>query len=124
MAIPNTSLAFLAGAATGVGTFFDEANSYIGVGDGTDAFIDTQTDLVGTNQLRKKVDPGYPIVTGAEITYRATFAPSEANFAWQEWGVFNNSAGGVMLCRVLESNGTKQNNQTWVLEVTLSLENA
>jgi len=100
---------------------FDSSNAYIGVGNGTAAFSPTQTDLQGTSKFRKPMDPGYPTVTGNVMTFKATFNPSEANFAWNEWGVFNAATGGTMLNRKVASLGTKDNTQTWVLTVQITL---
>lgn len=120
MALTTAGVNFLAQSAIGQGTFFNNANARIGVGDGTTAFAVAQTDLQGTNKLRKAMDSGYPTVAAPVVTFKSTFAQSEANFAWNEWGIFNAATGGVMLNRVVESNGTKQNNQTWVLEVAIT----
>ena len=120
MAITTAALNFIAGAITGTGTMFNNANARIGVGDGTAAFAAGQTDLVGANKLRKGMDVGYPTVAGPVVTFRSTFAPSEANFAWNEWGVFNASSAGTMLSRLVQTNGTKLPNQTWILEVTIT----
>lgn len=119
MALTNAGRDFIAGAITGTGTFFNNANARIGVGDGTAAFAATQTDLQGTNKFRKGMDAGYPTVTGNVLTFRSTFAGDEANFAWQEWGVFNAASGGTMLNRLVEYNGTKLAGQTWIFEVEL-----
>lgn len=120
MALTNAGVNFIANAIVGQGTFFNASNAYIGVGNGSGAFSATQTNLLGGNVLRKKVDSGYPVVAPPAVTFRATFEPTEANFAWNEWGIFNGLSGGVMLNRVVESNGTKQSNQTWVLEVSVT----
>lgn len=120
MALTTTGVRQLAQLAAGQGTPFNNANTYLGVGNGSTAFAVSQTDLLGSSKLRKPVDVGYPTVSGATAKYRATFAPGEANFAWNEWGIFNAGSGGVMLNRVVESNGTKQSNQTWVLEVDVT----
>ena len=90
------------------------------VGDGGDAFSIAQTDLMGANKLRKVMDTDYPILTPPTVTFRSTFRTNEANFDWKEWGVFNAASGGVMLNRVVESNVTKQDNQTWILEVAIT----
>lgn len=113
---------------TGI-TAFDNTNAYLGVGDSTTAAADTQTDLVAsTNKLRKAMDATYPqhsdstSSAGAKtITFRATFSTSDANFAWQEWAVFNASTAGRMLNRKVESLGTKTSASTWVLTITLTL---
>lgn len=120
MALTTAGVNYIAQAITGLGTPFNQTNAYLGVGDGTAAFAASQTNLLGTNKVRKVVDGGYPIVTPPTVTFRSTFAPGEANFAWEEWGIFNDGTGGVMLSRVLESNGTKQSNQTWILEVAIT----
>ena len=120
MALTTAGINYLAQAAIGQGVIFNNANAKIGVGDGTTAFAVSQTDLQGTHKARKGMDADYPKSNPPVATFRATFNPSEANFAWNEWGIFNASTGGVMLSRVVESNGTKQSNQTWVLEVAIT----
>lgn len=112
-------------------TFFNNANAAIGVGDSTTAAADTQTDLsAATNKLRKAMDATYPLhsdsnsVAGAKsVSLRSTFATTDANWVWNEWGVFNSptAATGRMLNRKVEALGTKTSAATWVLTVTLSL---
>ena len=96
------------------------ANAHIGVGDGTTAFAAGQTDLQGTNKVRRAMNTGYPTRTANSITLQATFGTEDANFDWNEWGVFNSSSGGNMFCRKVESLGTKTNSATWQLSVTLT----
>ena len=106
-------------------TPFNNANSYIGVGDSTTAHAAGQTDLVAaTNKLRKAMDATYPSGAANVITFRSTFGTGDANFAWQEWGVFNAAAAGTMLNRKVESLGTKTNTQTWQFTVTLTFTTA
>ena len=103
-------------------TPFDENNSYIGVGNGTDPEDPSQTGLTGTQKYYKKVDSGYPKISGNQITFRATFNIDEANFTWNEWTVANgDSDNAVNLNRKVESLGTKTSNQVWILEITLSI---
>lgn len=112
-------------------TFFNNANAAIGVGDGTAAAADTQTDLqAAANKLRKAMDATYPQHTDStatagskSITFKSTFASADANFAWQEWGIFNSptAATGRMLNRKVEALGTKASGTTWTLTITLSL---
>lgn len=122
MAITEAGVSFLAQAITGEGVLFNAANTRIGVGNGNTAFNKAQTDLQGGSTFRKSVDVGYPIVNAPSVSFKATFRQNEANFAWNEWGIFNAASGGVMLNRVVESNGVKQDNQTWVLEVEITFE--
>jgi len=125
MGLSNVGRDFIAQAIINDGspTFFDNANAYIGVGNGTTAFEKTQTDLVGANKVRKKVDADYPIRSANAIDFRATYGANDANFDWEEWGVFNASTGGVMLNRKVENLGTKASGSIWVLTVTITVNN-
>lgn len=106
----------------GTGTLFDNTNSYLGVGDSTTAFSASQTDLqAATNKLRKAMDATYPTLATNVLTFKSTFATTDANFAWQEWGIFNASTAGTMASRKVESLGTKTSAATWVLTATLTL---
>lgn len=106
-------------------TAFNNANSYIGVGDSTTAHAVGQTDLqAATNKMRKAMDATYPSGATNVITFRSTFATSDANWAWQEWGIFNAAAAGTMLSRKVESLGTKTNTQTWQFTTTLTFTTA
>lgn len=122
MALTNAGRDEIAKLLIGTGTNFANANARIGVGDSTTAFAATQTDLqAATNKLRKAMDATFPTVSGNVITLKSTFAAADANFAWQEWGVFNAATAGTMLNRVVENNGTKLSGQTWVFQVTLTV---
>ncbi len=98
---------------------FGSASAYLGVGDGTTAFSAAQTDLAGSNRARKAMDASYPQRTGNVITFRSTFATTDANWVWNEWGVFNAASSGTMLNRKVESLGTKSGG-TWTPTVTFS----
>jgi hypothetical protein len=124
MAITNAALTYLANIVSGIGTPFNTANTYIGVGDSTTAFGIEQVDLQGTNKSRVIMDPTYPQVSGATVTYRATFGTDVGNFPWQEWGIFNAPTGGVMLNRTVENNGAKLSNQTWIFTVAVTFATA
>lgn len=106
-------------------TAFNNANAYIGVGDSSTAFAVGQTDLqAASNKTRKAMDATYPSGASNVITFRSTFATGDANYAWNEWGVFNASSAGTMLQRKVESLGTKTNTQTWQFTVTLTFSTA
>lgn len=111
-------------------TYFNNAQAAIGVGDSTTAAAATQTNLqAATNRVRVAMDATYPthtdgVVAGAaSISFRSTFGSSAANWAWQEWGVFNSAtdATGRMLNRRVESNGTKASGASWQFTVSLSI---
>lgn len=122
------------GAATG---YYSNANAYISVGDNSGtAAADTQTELqAATNRTRKAMDATYPLHTDTtgtagskSIVFRSTFATTDANYVWNEWGIFNGpgtggppTTGGRMLNRKVEALGTKTSAATWVLTITLSL---
>ena len=103
---------------------FVNSSARIGVGDSAAAFSSSQTDLLASsNKIRKGMDPGFPTITGNALTFRATFNTSEANFAWQEWGVFNAASGPTMLNRKVESLGTKAPSQSWQITCVLTVNN-
>lgn len=115
----------VASTTTAASTPFNNANTHIGVGDSATAYAAGQTDLVAaTNKLRKAMDSTYPQTATNVITARSTFATGDANWAWNEWGLFNASSSGTMLNRKVESLGTKTNTQTWQFTVTLTVTTA
>lgn len=105
-------------------TPFNNANAYIGVGDSVTAYAATQTDLIGTNKFRKAMDATFPSGAANVIAFRSTFALADANFAWNEWAVFNAAAAGTMLNRKQEALGTKASTQSWVFTGTLTVTTA
>lgn len=122
MPLTNTGRDFLVASAVVPATLpFNNANSRVGVGNGATVFAAAQTDLQGASKVRKAVDATFPTVVGNVMTFRATFGTGEANFAWEEWGIFNDAAAGTMLNRKQESLGTKPNTQTWQFTVTLTV---
>lgn len=122
MPLTTTGLNLVASIVGGVSQPLSGANAYIGVGDSQTAFDVSQNDLVGSSKLRKGMSSGFPSTVPPAITFKAVFEQGEANFNWEEWGIFNAASGGTMLVRRQETNGAKQNNQVWTLEVTLTFE--
>lgn len=131
MPITNAGVLLIAADLIGEAiTDYSNANAYLGVGDNAPtptAFAATQTDLIGTQKLKKAMSSGYPTRSGAGLTFRALFGTADANFAWNEWGVFNGSGTGtagptgvVMLNRKVESLGTKTSSEAWQLTVTVT----
>jgi len=115
----DTIAAMLIGEAI---TPFDAANAHIGVGDSAIAFAVGQTDLLGANTLRKAMEATYPLRAGNLLSFRSLFSMAEANFAWDEWGVFNQVAANIMLNRMVEALGSKTSAQAWQLTVELTVE--
>ena len=111
--------AMLLGEAT---TDFTNAATYIGVGDSTTAFAAAQTDLqAATNKFRQGMVAANPSRVDNVITLNALFATGDANFAWEEWGIFNAAAAGTMLQRKVEALGTKTSAQSWALTLTITV---
>lgn len=111
-------------------TYFNNAQSAIGVGDSATAASVTDTDLLAsTNKLRKAQNASFPAHTdgtGApaqSIQWQSTFGTAEANWAWQEAGVFNSAtaATGRMLNRKVTSMGTKTSSSSWQITFTISI---
>lgn len=126
MALTTAGRNFIAAAIVNSGspTFFSNANAHLGVGDSNTAFSASQTDLqAATNKLRKAMESTYPTLATNVITLRSLFGTSDANFAWEEWAVFNASSSGTMLSRKVESLGTKTSAQSWQLtaDVTVAI---
>lgn len=123
MAITNAGAVLAAQALINdSATFLNNANAYLGVGDSTTAFSAAHTDLqAATNKLRKAMDATYPQRSSNVLTFRSTFGTSDANYAWQEWAVFNASSSGTMFSRKVESLGTKTSAQTWILTATVTV---
>lgn len=120
----NTGLTDIGNGLTssGLATPYTNANANIGVGDSSTAAAVGQTDLqAATNKLRKVMDATYPTVSNGVYTFRSTFATSDANFAWQEWAVFNAAAAGRMLNRAVSSLGTKTSAQSWQFTITITI---
>jgi hypothetical protein len=117
------------GTATGgqTLTYFNNGNAHIGVGDSSTAAAASQTDLqAASNKTRIAMDATYPQHTdgttaGAlSIVFRITAGSGVANFAWNEWGIFNASSGQRMLNRKVFTGGTKASGAVWVFTVTLT----
>lgn len=103
-------------------TAFDNANAKIGAGDSVTAFDAAQTDLqAAANKFRQGMEATYPQRSANVLTFRALFATGDANFAWQEWGIFNAAAAGTMMNRVVASLGTKTSAQSWQMTATITL---
>ena len=122
MALTNAGAIALAAYAIGDGSVTNLAsgNAYLGVGDSTTAFSAAHTDLqAATNKLRKLCTT----VSRASgvLTFVTTFGTSEANFAWEEVGVFNASSAGTMVGRKVQALGTKTSASSWQLTKTVTV---
>ena len=104
-------------------TPYNNANARIGVGTSNEPENVSQTGLIatGANVFYKKMEAGYPQVTGRNIIFKSTFDNTEANFAWNEFSIVNGTGvGGVAFNRKVQSLGTKTTG-IWSLQVTISV---
>lgn len=132
MALVNPGRDFIAAAIVKLGvdtadqvlTWFDNAHAALGVGDSAAAFSVAHTDLqAATNKLRKAMLATFPSRAANVLTFKSNFATGEANFAWEEVGVFNSAtaATGTMLSRSVATLLTKTSAVAVDLTHTLTL---
>lgn len=111
-----------------LGTAFNNANAAIGVGDGTTAAAAGDTNLSAvSNAYRQAMDATFPTISTSTITFKVTVGTGNANFHWQEWGVFSGvgtgspPSGGTMLNHKVTDLGTKTSAASWAFTVTITL---
>lgn len=100
---------------------FDNTNARLGVGNSSTAEQATDTDLIGGSTFYGTMEATYPLHTTQKITFKMVAASGDANFAWEEYVVKQNTSS-ICLNRKTSSQGTKSSGQTWTLtfEITLS----
>lgn len=105
------------------GTAFNNANAYIGIGDSNTAPAVGQTDLqAATNKLRKAMQATFPSRASQVVTFESIFGTSDANWSWEEIGLFNASTAGTMFSRALVSSPfTKTSAISVTVDYTLTL---
>jgi hypothetical protein len=104
------------------GTAFNNANSYIGVGDSSATALASQTGLqASSNKYYNGMDASYPTSgSNQQMVFRSTFPQNVANFAWNEITAANGSSDSAMnLNRLVQSMGTKTS--AWTRQVTLTI---
>jgi len=107
----------------------DATHTRIGVGDGTTAVANTDTDLSALSGSTHRL---FNVVTGAgtvgtlTLAFVASFATGDANFHWQEFGIdVGNTAQGTTVASLLfnhalSDQGTKPNTQVWTATATIT----
>lgn len=97
------------------------------VGNSTATHATNQTWMQGASSTMKAMDATYPSRATNVLTFRATFSTAEANFAWNEWGIWNSTsttdANANMLNRKVEdpSLGTKTSAQSWQITADITI---
>lgn len=119
----NSGIQNLWNLATSLGgTAWANANTNLGVGDSSTAEAATQTALQGASQAYEKQLAGFPSLANETISFKSSFGPAEANFAWNEFDIVTASGtGGTALNRKVSAQGTKTSGQNWTLEVDVTL---
>lgn len=108
-------------AGTG-GTKYDNTNAHIIVGTGTTAASASDTEATFTSGVKKGMDTGYPTYGSSQtVTFQATYGGTEANQAWNEFGVLNAATGGKLLNRKVSNQGTKASGQIWQVQLQITL---
>lgn len=106
----------------------NQANTYIGVGNGTATASASDTALFGDTQTFVQCESGFPVIDQANpntLQVKATFGPSTGNHEWNEWTIANGNPSNVpaghdsnsvvLFNRRVETMGTKAQNATWVI---------
>lgn len=111
-------LNLLTGAAE---TAFNNANSYIGVGDSNTAASASQTGLqAASNKTYKAMEATYPTIAAQTVTFRSVFGTADANYAWEEFTIASgNSDTADNLNRKVSAQGTKASGQTWTVDAQI-----
>lgn len=102
-------------------TAFDNANAYVGVGDGDAGFNSSHTDLQGSHKLRRGMKTGKPDQTNNQMVFEARFLEADATFHWKEGAIFNHESSGIMMNRFLDDQGVKPADEIWDYEITVTV---
>lgn len=114
----------------GGGQGYDNTHTRIGVGNASTAATATDTDLGAAagagNRYFQVMDATFPSRAAQTLTFKATFASANGNFAWNEWGIDQGTASGTtvtapMLNHKIPSGGlgTKASGAAWAFTVTV-----
>jgi hypothetical protein len=86
---------------------------------------------MSTNSYPTHSTVNYATSSGArQALFQSKFTSSEGNFAWKEWGIWNDPVSsdvngdfdtGIMLNRKVQALGTKTSAAVWTFTATLSL---
>lgn len=99
---------------------YDNANSLIGVGDGTAIATPNQTALAGGTYSFAAMETGFPSLGAQAARFKSSFGAAIANHAWYEWTIVNGTVSDKNMNRKAENLGVKASG-TWTLEVSVTL---
>lgn len=118
----NTGLQLIGDLIIGALTTPTWAAAYIGVGDSSTAESASQTGLVAsTNKAYAAMVSTYPKRSGQQLQFKSSFAAGVASFAWNEAAVYTGNGTGTVLNRKVGSWGTKGANDTYDIEIDITL---
>lgn len=112
---------------------WDTTHIGVGVGNSSTAASAAQSDLQGASKRYNQADAGFPTTGSQSFITQATFDTTEANFAWEEYGIIipdttstftegaTKPSSYILLNRKATSLGTKTSAQSWVFTVTITL---
>lgn len=95
------------------------AMSHMGAGDDNTAPAAGQTDLI-SSLVRVALDSTTQ-TGGNTVVYVATFGAGVGTGSWEEVGIFNAAAAGVMLDRLLTGTKVKAAGETFEVTITLTI---
>jgi hypothetical protein len=103
-------------------TTYTNGATYIGVGDSDTAAAATQTGLqAASNKAWAGMNATYPSRTAQTVTFQATFATDEANFAWNELSIgLADDDSGANLNRKVQAMGTKALGTAWTVDCAIT----
>jgi hypothetical protein len=122
-----SALLISTGVGSGTARPYNSTGAYFVVGNSTATHATNQTFTQGAATTMKGMDATYPSRATNVITFRSTFSTGEANFAWNEWGIWNSTsttdANANMLNRKVEdpSLGTKTSAQSWQITADVTI---
>lgn len=106
----------------------------LGTGNGAGTAAVGDTDLSAsagsTNRWFQIMDATFPSVSAGVITFKATFASADGNYAWNEWGIDigtptvtsgNTVAATLLNHKTSASLGTKTAGSSWAFTATITL---
>lgn len=114
----------------GTGNLIASTTARVGAGNGSTAFAIGDTDLSAAAGSANRWFQTCTVTTPSNVlTFAATFASADGNFAWNEWGIdigtatvsSANTVNAVLLNRKVASNGTKASGQTWNATATITI---
>lgn len=112
----------------GTGNLISTTTARVGAGNSSTAEAIGQTDLqAAAGSTNRWFQTCTVTIPSNVLTFAATFASADGNFAWAEWGIdigtatvtSGNTVNAVLLNRKVASNGTKASGQTWTATASI-----